>query len=235
MPDTEARRVWAIVPAAGIGSRMGSERPKQYLELAGRTILEHTLERLLSHGSIHAVLPVIRPDDPFWPEARTRLAMFPNLLPEAPGGDERQESVANGVEALNLGTTEDLVLIHDAVRPCIGDEEIHSVVAAADECGGAILAVPVADTLKRVAADGCIEDTVDRSGLWRAQTPQVFRHGELEHALEVARTHPEPATDEASILERAGYPVRVVPGRDDNLKVTRPEDLALAELFLGAR
>ncbi|MFP4560235.1 MAG: 2-C-methyl-D-erythritol 4-phosphate cytidylyltransferase [Thiohalorhabdus sp.] len=235
MADTNERRVWAIVPGAGIGSRMGSERPKQYLELAGRTILEHTLERLLDQGEIHAVLPVIRPDDPYWPTVRDRLGGHPKLLAEAAGGKERADSVANGLAALTHRTTRDLILIHDAVRPCIRTEEIRAVIGAAAEIAGAILAVPVADTLKRVDGEGRIEATVDRAGLWRAQTPQVFPAGILEEALEAARHNPAPATDEASLLERAGYPVQVVAGREDNLKVTRPEDLALAELFLGAR
>lgn len=234
MPESPVPRVWAIVPAAGIGHRMGSERPKQYLELAGRTLLEHALVRLASHERIHAVLPVIRPDDTHWPGLRERLALLPGLLPEASGGEERSESVANGLAALDECGPEDLVLIHDAVRPCVRAPEIAAVIAAAGEGTGAILAVPVADTLKRVADGGRIAATVDRSGLWRAQTPQVFAAGQLREAIAAARRRGDPATDEAKVMEDAGYPVRVVPGRDDNIKVTRPEDLELAALLLGA-
>ncbi len=213
---------------------MGSERPKQYLELGGRTILEHTLERLAVHDRIHAVLPVIRSDDGDWPQVRERLIHLPKLLPAAPGGAERSESVANGLAALPECGAEDLVLIHDAVRPCIGAPEIAAAIEAAGQGTGAILAVPVADTLKRVDAAGRIEATVDRSGLWRAQTPQVFPAGRLRAAVAAARERGDPATDEAKVMEDAGYPVRVVPGRDDNLKVTRPEDLELAALLLEA-
>ena len=233
MPQAPAPRVWGLVPAAGIGSRMGVERPKQYLELAGRTLLEHTLERLAGHPEIHAVLPIIREDDPYWPGLRERLSHLDRLLPAAPGGAERSDSVAAGLAALTECGDRDLVLIHDAVRPCVRSEEITAAVQAAREGSGVILAVPVADTLKRVSADGWIEATVDRSGLWRAQTPQIFPAGQLRAAVAAARERGDPATDEAKVMEDAGFPVRVVPGREDNLKVTRPEDLELAGLYLG--
>ncbi|MEF8793785.1 2-C-methyl-D-erythritol 4-phosphate cytidylyltransferase [Thiohalorhabdus sp.] len=232
MPDSFSGRVWAVVPAAGIGQRMGGEHPKQYLELAGRTILEHSLTRLADHPAVHAVQPVIRDDDPFWPGVRERLAGREKVLAAVPGGGERQESVANGMKALdNLGP-EDLVLVHDAVRPCIGTLEMDAVVGAAREADGAILAVPVADTLKRVDGDGQIEATVDRKPLWRAQTPQVFAAHKLAGALDRALAGDAPATDEAMVMEQAGYRVRVVPGREDNLKITQPEDLALAATVL---
>jgi 2-C-methyl-D-erythritol 4-phosphate cytidylyltransferase len=221
-----------VVPAAGIGARMGGNRPKQYLELSGRTILETVLERLAAHTGIHAVLPVIRGDDPYWPAAQERLRHLPNLLPAAPGGAERNESVAGGLAALTDCGDDDLVLIHDAVRPCIRAEEITAVIASAREGDGAILGVPVADTLKRVAEDGGIEATVDRSALWRAQTPQVFPAGKLRGAVAAARERGDAATDEAKVMEDAGHRVRVVEGREDNLKVTRAEDLALARLYL---
>mgnify|MGYP006288548087 CR=1 FL=1 len=235
MPDSQLGRVWAVVPAAGIGQRMGGERPKQYLELAGRTILEHTLERLAGHAAIDAVQPVIREDDPFWPGVRERLGDLAKLQPAVAGGGERQESVANGLAALdNLGP-EDLVLVHDAVRPCVRALEIDAVIGAAREGDGAILAVPVADTLKRVDGDGRIEATVDRKPLWRAQTPQVFPADKLTAALARARDDGSAATDEAMVMEEAGYRIRVVPGRDDNLKITRPEDLAIARTVLEAQ
>lgn len=232
MPDSFSGRVWAVVPAAGIGQRMGGERPKQYLELAGRTILEHSLERLADHPAVYAVQPVIRDDDPFWPGVRERLGDREKILRAAPGGGERHESVANGMKALdNLGP-EDLVLVHDAVRPCIRILEVDAVIGAAREGDGAILAVPVSDTLKRVDADGQIEATVDRKPLWRAQTPQVFPADKLAGALDRAMAGDAPATDEAMMMEQAGYRVRVVPGREDNLKITQPEDLALAATVL---
>ena len=233
MPQSPEPRVWAVLPAAGIGARMGGDRPKQYLELAGRTIIEAVIARLADHRGIHAVLPVIRGDDPYWPAVQERLRHMPNVLPAAPGGAERNASVANGLEALTDCGDEDLVLIHDAVRPCVRGAEIDAVISAAREGGGAILGVPVADTLKRVGPEGEIRATVDRSGLWRAQTPQVFSAGQLRRAVALAREQGQPATDEAKVMEEAGYPVAVVAGREDNLKITRPEDLELARLFLG--
>lgn len=235
MTNTADVRVWAVVPAAGIGERMASDCPKQYLELGGRSILEHALRRLAGHPRIQGVLPVIREGDPFWPGVRRRLGDLARLLPEVPGGASRQDSVSQGIAGLEPLAPEDLILVHDAVRPCLGEAEIDAVIDAALGGHGGILAVPVADTLKRVAEDQWIEATVDRSQLWRAQTPQVFPAGLLKAALEEARSREWPATDEASIMEAAGYTVRVAPGREDNLKITRPEDLALARTVLESR
>ena len=226
--------VWAIVPAAGIGQRMGGERPKQYLEVGERTILEQTLERLATSPAIRAVLPVIRADDGHWPAIRERLGHLPNLLPTAQGGAERSDSVASGLEALGEIDDNDRVLVHDAVRPCIRDGDIQAVIGATTAEQGAILAVPVADTLKRVAEDGRIQATVDRSELWRAQTPQVFPAGALRRGIEAARSEGRAATDEASLLEPLGFPVTVVAGREENIKVTKPEDLDWVARFLEA-
>lgn len=228
-------RVWAIVPAAGIGERMASDCPKQYLELGGRSILEHALRRLAGHPRVRGVLPVIREGDPFWPGVCRRLGDLARLLPEVPGGASRQDSVGQGIAGLEPLAPDDLVLIHDAVRPCLGEAEIDAVIDAAREGHGSILAVPVADTLKRVTDDRRIEATVDRSQLWRAQTPQVFPAGPLKAALDRARQREWPATDEASIMEAAGYTVRIAPGREDNLKITRPEDLSIARAVLESR
>ncbi len=227
-------RVWAVVPAAGIGERMGSKCPKQYLEVAGQSILAHALRRLAEHPRIHAVLPVVRAEDPYWPEVRRQLEGLSRLLPEATGGTDRQESVRRGVAALGSLAPEDWVLIHDAVRPCLRNAEIDTVIGAAEKGQASILGVPVADTLKRVDEAERIEATVDRSRLWRAQTPQVFPYEALVVALEQAWQRGQTATDEAAVMEAAGYPVYVVPGRSDNLKITSPEDLVLARVLLGA-
>jgi 2-C-methyl-D-erythritol 4-phosphate cytidylyltransferase len=212
---------------------MGGDRPKQYLTIGGRPILEHTLRRLAESPVIDSVTPVVAADDPFWSEVAAGLSDLYAITPAAEGGEERPDSVANGLASLPAGEEDELVLVHDAVRPCVTDAEIAAVVEAAREHGGAILAVPVADTLKRVDAEGRIEATVDRSTLWRAQTPQVFRRAILEEAVAAARSGEAPAaTDESRLVEAAGFPVHVVAGRADNLKVTRPEDLNIANTVL---
>lgn len=234
MAENQQPRVRAVVPAAGVGRRMGSDRPKQYLDLAGRSILEHTLRRLAASPAVDSVTPVVAGDDPYWPAVAAALADVGKLTASAPGGAERHESVANGLAALPASAEGELVLVHDAVRPCVAEAEIASVVAVAAEHGAAILAVRVADTLKRVDAEGRIEATVDRSPLWGAQTPQVFARTVLEGAMAAARDSGTSGTDEAMLVEVAGHAVHVVAGRGDNLKVTRPEDLALAGTVLEA-
>lgn len=211
---------------------MGGDRPKQYLTIGGSTILEHTLRRLAESPAVDSVTPVVAAEDPYWPEVAEALRDVAAVTAPAPGGAERHESVANGLAALPEGADEELVLVHDAVRPCVTDAEIAAVVAAAREHGAAILAVQVADTLKRVDKHGRIEATVDRSPLWGAQTPQVFVRGVLEASVAAAREAGTGGTDESMLVETAGYAVHVVAGRADNLKVTRPEDLAMANTVL---
>jgi 2-C-methyl-D-erythritol 4-phosphate cytidylyltransferase len=212
---------------------MGGDRPKQYLSLGGRTILEHTLRRLAASSAVATVTPVVADDDPYWTEVATALADLDKITAPAPGGGERHESVANGLAALPADPDgNELVLVHDAVRPCVSEAEIAAVVQAAREHGAAILAVPVADTLKRVDEAGRIEATVDRRPLWGAQTPQVFARRVLEAAVAAARESGAGGTDESMLVEMAGYAVHVVTGRADNLKVTRPEDMDIASTVL---
>jgi 2-C-methyl-D-erythritol 4-phosphate cytidylyltransferase len=206
---------------------MGADRPKQYLELAGRTVLEHTLARLCTHPRIHGVLVCVSPDDAWWP---TLTPGFDRLLGTAPGGAERADSVLSGLRALSGSAGgNDWVLVHDAVRPCLRHSDVDALITdVGDGADGGLLGVPVSDTVKRVGAD----QRVAGEGLWRALTPQMFRLDSLGLALEQAQARGLPVTDEASAIEHAGGRPRMVPGHADNIKITVAGDLALAELFL---
>lgn len=225
---------WAVIPAAGIGRRMGAERPKQYLELLGRSVIEHSLERFLSHPRIDGVVVALHPDDRYWAGLRIQ-AQKPLLT--VTGGAERCDSVLRALQALRgRAAAEDWVLVHDAARPCLHPADIDRLLAALDDDPvGGILATPVRDTMKRDDGAGRIARTEERTGLWHALTPQMFRLGRLLEALEQARAAGALVTDEASAMERLGERPRLVEGRGDNLKITHPEDLAHAELILRAR
>ncbi|MCW0507462.1 2-C-methyl-D-erythritol 4-phosphate cytidylyltransferase [Aeromonas piscicola] len=216
----------AIVPAAGIGSRMGADCPKQYLQLAGQTILEHTLGALLSHPAIARVIVALAPHDR-WFDALP-VAADPRVL-RVEGGAERAFSVLNALHVAEGGW----VLVHDAARPCLTHGDLDRLIATAIQCGGAILGSRVRDTMKRSDAMGNILGTIDREQLWHALTPQMFPTHTLLRALEEGLALGATITDEASAMERAGFTVRMVEGRADNIKVTRPEDLSLAGLFLS--
>ena len=216
---------WVVIPAAGIGSRMRADRPKQYLQLAGRTILEHTLDCFLDHPRLKGLVLSLAADDPFWPALP--CATDPRIQ-RVEGGAERADSVLAGLlRLLELGAQpDDWVLVHDAARPNLAAEDLDKLLQelAGDPVGG-LLAVPARDTLKRVGADGRVAETVDRSVIWQAYTPQMFRFAALHQALADARVAGVAITDEASALEWAGQAPKLVEGRADNLKITRPEDL----------
>ncbi|MBI2799067.1 MAG: 2-C-methyl-D-erythritol 4-phosphate cytidylyltransferase [Gammaproteobacteria bacterium] len=224
-------RVWAVIPAAGKGSRMGGDTPKQYLPLLGRTVIEHTVERLANHPRVAGVVLVLAADDAWWRTIAPNLPVQTTL-----GGVERCHSVLNGLYALTAAHANDWILVHDAARPCLRATDIDRLLDELQDspCGG-LLALPVRDTLKRCTDNGAIEATVDRARLWHALTPQMFRLGALQAALEHALTMGLLVTDEAQAIEFAGGIPRVVEGSGDNLKITRPEDLKLAELFLLAQ
>lgn len=223
-------RFWALVPAAGAGLRMGSAIPKQYLSLAGRPVLAHTLDRLCAHPKVSGVLVGIAADDAHWPTLRYRHRKF---LGAFVGGQERMHTVLNGLAALGEQARDaDWVLVHDAVRPCVRAEDIDALIEKGAHGDGALLAVPVADTVKRVDAQQRVLETVARDGLWRALTPQMFRLTALRAALEAARAQALVLTDEAAAMERSGALPWVVHGHGDNIKITLPEDLPLAELYL---
>ncbi|MGF1642750.1 MAG: 2-C-methyl-D-erythritol 4-phosphate cytidylyltransferase [Thiotrichales bacterium] len=225
-------RCWAVVPAAGIGRRFGAEVPKQYLELLGKPVLLHTLERLMAVPEIEGVTVALAAHDSWWPGLARG---WPKPLRVVTGGAERVHSVRNAVVALldDLGA-DDWILVHDAARPCVRIEDIRRLLAtvAAHPIGG-LLGVPVRDTMKRVDRAGNVA-TIDRSELWHALTPQVFRAGLLAAALDAGLADPARITDEASALELAGWQPLLVEGSATNLKITRPDDLALAEFYLRA-
>lgn len=222
----------AIVPAAGAGVRMEADRPKQFRPLGDRPLLVHTLQRLSDSPLIETVVVVVPAD---WvAKARSELIEPYGLAKVGAvvaGGAERQDSVAAGLEA--LGPEVDLVVVHDGVRPFVTEAMIADVVEAARAVGAAVAAIPVAETVKRVA-DGVVVETVSRDGLYRVQTPQAFRREVLAEALERARAEGVVGTDEAALVERFGRPVRVVAGSAVNLKVTSPEDWSLAESILSS-
>lgn len=215
-----------VVPAAGVGSRMGASCPKQYLPLVGKFLIEHTLERLLGHPRIERVVVAIAADDEFF--ATLPVASHPRILITT-GGAERADSVLQGLALVES----DWVLVHDAARPCITHQDIDALIHAGLAGDGAILGNRVRDTMKRSDASGRIQKTVDRNQLWHALTPQFFRTRQLEAALQQGLKSSAVITDEASAMELAGWHPLMVEGRADNLKVTRPEDLALAALFLS--
>ncbi len=215
-----------VVPAAGVGSRMGASCPKQYLPLVGKFLIEHTLERLLGHPRIERVVVAIAADDEFF--ATLPVASHPRILITT-GGAERADSVLQGLALVES----DWVLVHDAARPCITHQDIDALIHAGLAGDGAILGNRVRDTMKRSDASGRIQKTVDRNQLWHALTPQFFRTRQLEAALQQGLKFGAVITDEASAMELAGWHPLMVEGRADNLKVTRPEDLALAALFLS--
>lgn len=222
-------RFCAVVPAAGRGRRMGDARPKQYLRLHGGTVIEHALAALLAHPGLERLVVVLAADDAVF----AGLAVATDArIATTEGGAERADSVRAGLAALAAEPADTIVLVHDAARPCVTADEIGRLLAAADPADGALLAVPVRDTLKRADAAGRVQHTVDREGLWQALTPQAFGLGALRAALEDAR---EGVTDEAAAMERAGHAPRLVEGEPGNIKVTRAGDLELAAAVLRAR
>ena len=221
---------WAVVPAAGVGKRMNADRPKQYLELAGKTVIEHTLLRLLSAEVFTAVVVAISEEDPYWPDLD--VSVHKKIITAA-GGKERADSVLSALKAIRtVASDDDWVLVHDAARPCITTIDIHHLIDSlkTDEIGG-ILALSSYDTLKSVQGDNIIVGTLDRSHIWRALTPQMFRYRLLKNALEADEGNAA-ITDEASALELQGMQPKIVEGRPDNIKITRPEDLALAQFYM---
>ena len=224
--------IWAIVPAAGAGRRMESDTPKQYLPLLGRPLLAHSCTALISHTAIESLVLVVAPHDEQW---RTAIDGPQNQhVIVVAGGEERCHSVFNGLDALkDRAGPDDWVLVHDAARPCLSASDLERLLNAIDgNPVGGLLGIPVRDTMKRTDADGRVIATVDRSSLWHALTPQVFRYGLLFDALERVLASGDRVTDEAEAIERLGHQPLMVEGCATNLKVTRPEDLPLAEWYL---
>lgn len=218
---------WVIVPASGIGLRMQAELPKQYLKLTDKTIIEHTLDRLLSHPAVSGAVVILNADDKHWAELNYQPCK-PIIF--ATGGEQRQHSVYNGLQALSLHLKQDChVLVHDAVRPLVSHQDISQLLQAVDQQDdGALLAAPVTDTLKQQNADGNVDQTISRDKLWRAFTPQIFRASILAKALQYVEESRCEITDDASAIEAIGLKPKLVLGSSENIKITLPEDLKLA-------
>lgn len=234
-------RFWALIPAAGSGRRMVAEKsvqpkpgvPKQYLMLAGRRVIEHSLSLFSNHARIAGVVVALAPNDRTW--SNLPIAASPRVH-SVKGGAERAQSVLAGLtQLLSLGAAEDWVLVHDAARPCLTRVMLDKLMRTLekDPVGG-LLALPAQDTIKRAESSRVVA-TLDRSLLWQAQTPQMFRLGELHAALDTALQAGQGVTDEASAMEQAGYQPALVEGSIENIKVTTPADLAFAEFILQRR
>ncbi|MDE2049963.1 MAG: 2-C-methyl-D-erythritol 4-phosphate cytidylyltransferase [Gammaproteobacteria bacterium] len=221
-------RYWLVMPAAGVGRRFGADRPKQYAPLCGRTVIEWALAPFLADPRCAGTVVALGADDPYWP------SIAPATVLVAPGGQERSHSVRNGLAVLSdRAKPDDWVLVHDAARPCLPRQDLERLLAdlAAHPVGG-LLATPAADTLKRADGARHVQQTVDRAGLWRALTPQMFRYGRLCEALDRAHAAGRTPTDEAQAIEWLGDAPRLIEGAAANLKITSAADLAIAAALL---
>ncbi len=233
MSITHNKAFWAVIPAAGVGKRMGAHIPKQYLPLAGKTVLEQTLDVFVLHPDISGIILAVTENDPYWQEISSRYQELAKPVLQVAGGRERCFSVLNALTELQIHIDSDnWVLVHDAARPCLLKSDIDSLIKqlAHTEQGG-LLGLPMADTVKRCNADNEVLQTVDRSELWRALTPQMFPLGLLKIALEQAIQNNALVTDEASAIELQGLKPLMVEGQPGNIKITHPADLQLAEQF----
>lgn len=226
--------VAAVVPAGGSGTRMGNESPKQFLQLGDVPLLIHAL-RVLQAGKTISEIVVVVPQDAVTYCQKELLPQFAlsKVSTVTGGGARRQDSVWNGLQAVDERTK--IVVVHDAVRPFVTGAMVEQVVKSAGTHGAAIVAIPLHDTVKRVAGDGMIETTLDRQRLWSAQTPQAFKIELLREAHQSSRQIGVEATDDAFLVERIGHRVAIVNGSPDNIKVTRPEDLIMGEAILAAQ
>ena len=225
-------KVCALIPAAGKGSRMAHSVKKPYLKLAQKPILAHTIQRFEQNSAVDAIFVIVDQSD--FSECRNTVLHpypFTKVQELVEGGETRQMSVYNGVRALSENV--DFVIVHDGVRPFVTDEVIFDCLTAADACGAAVAAVPVKDTIKVANEDSFIVETPTRDQLWAVQTPQVFRKSLLEEAHQAAQARQLTATDDASLVEQLGFPVKLIKGSYANLKITTPVDLRVAEVLVS--
>lgn len=229
-----SRKFWVIVPAAGSARRMGAAVPKQYLPLAGRTVIEWSLAPFLAHERSAGIVIALAEQDSRWPQME--LAREAKIMTTS-GGAERMDSVLAGLGVLqSKAASDDWVLVHDAARPCLSASDLDRLLEElSDDAVGGLLAAPVVDTLKRADESGRVAQTVAREKLWRALTPQMFRRDILQRALADARARGLSVTDEAQAVEALGLQPKLVAGDADNIKITLPDDLARAERILRSR
>lgn len=232
MTNNQFNKVWAILPAAGIGARMGSDIPKQYLSIGSQTILEHSLSNFLKHPAIHKVIVAIHPDDQHW--ANLKVSSHEKII-TVNGGYERVDSVQNALNKISdLGGDNDWVMVHDAARPCLSSIHIDNLIKAKETSpDGVILAIPSFDTVKVTNDQQTIKKTIPRETIWLAQTPQFFSVEVLSGAIEKSLAGGLLITDEASAMEAQGYHPALVIGSKRNIKVTEQEDLILASISLS--
>lgn len=236
---TDAQKVWVVIPAAGIGKRMQSAVPKQYLKINDKTILEHTLDCFTSHSEVAGIIVVLNTDDYYWKTIQQDKLSNSKPVYTVEGGKERSDSVMQGLDYLLMVeqlSNDSWVMVHDAARPCLLKQDIDALLSIRGEsCDGGILASPVRDTMKRAVSNNTtISKTESREDLWHALTPQLFKIGELKEALEYCLDKGKIVTDEASALEALGKSVELIEGSSNNIKVTQTSDLELATLLLSS-
>ena len=227
--------IWAVLPAAGIGRRMGSTIPKQYLTIDGVPLILHALRRLSAVSEIQIIIVVIHSEDNQWAKLQKSIGEeFKNRIITVRGGDERYQSVLNGLTAVaEFADKDDWVLVHDAVRPCVRTSDIESLISKVSlHPVGGLLGSAVDNTLKKVGADLTVIETVDRESYWNALTPQMFRFAQLKTSIEAVVARGEQVTDEAAAMEVAGFKPIMIAGSKDNIKITVESDLLLASQIL---
>jgi 2-C-methyl-D-erythritol 4-phosphate cytidylyltransferase len=227
--------IWAVLPAAGIGRRMGSNIPKQYLSIDGAPLLLHSLRRLSAVKKIEKIVVVIHAEDSRWAELEESIKdEFGNRIITVMGGDERYQSVLNGLTALTeFAGKDDWVLVHDAVRPCVRTSDIENLIQKVSlHSIGGLLGSPVDNTLKQVDKELTVIETVDRESYWNALTPQMFRFALLKESIQTVVVSGEQVTDEAAAMEVAGFKPIMIAGHKDNIKITVEADLVLASQIL---
>lgn len=224
-------RYWAIIPAAGMSTRMKADKPKQYVMLAGQTILTRVVNLFSTHPAIEKVIVVLHAQDRWW---STLSFLHPEKILTVVGGKERVHSVFLGLSFLkDYAHSKDFILVHDAARPCLQSRDISRLIAALKNHDvGGLLGLPVVDTLKKVDAAESVEKTISREHLWQAQTPQCFRYGLLTTAIEKALSDDSIVTDESSAIEYTGVKPKMILGDVRNIKITFPDDIALAEKLI---
>lgn len=231
----DTHKVWVVIPAAGVGKRMQSDIPKQYLKINDRCVLQHTLDCFSHHSDIEGIIVALHTDDPYWNTSNIDLPSI--KLYTVDGGDERSDSVLNALEYLSLIeklSDSTWIMVHDAARPCLISNDIDALLSIRQENTiGGILATPVRDTMKRSNPENNeILHSENRENLWHALTPQLFRLGDLRDSLRHAHEKGLVITDEASALEAQGESPLLIEGDSNNIKITQPADLELAKLFL---
>ena len=225
-------RLWVVIPAAGIGKRMGVDIPKQYITVCDKAIIEHTVEKFTSRNDLQGILVILSNSDQHW---STLELSKNNKITTVTGGEERYKSVYNALCSLkNKAGDDDWILVHDAVRPCITTSEIDQFIADLDHLNGigGILALPCFETMKKANTNHEIEETIDRKFIWHAQTPQMFRYKKLFLAIEKIMNENIFITDEAMAMELAGYKPMLIQGTHSNIKITDQNDLKYLESFL---